>query len=451
MAKPYKDKSTLGRIGRVEREQRNVRVVTYTTIGVVVLTMVLAAVGVVWEFMIKPAQPVAIVNSVEITTEEFAARVRYERGQMVNLFNTYYQYYQFTQDPGLEQQLQYMAYQLQSDEIALNAYYTMIDDVLIQQEAKNMGIRVSKKEVDTEIEKSLGYFPDGTPAATLTPVIAPSSTLSATQLALITSTPTMTATLDGSPTVTPTLELGVTLVPPSITPTISVASETFTPTVVTLPTLTASPSVIPPTATPYTYDAFQELFEFQMADMGDLMDVTEEEFRAIVETQLLRQKVFEEITQDIETEREHVWIRQIVVENEDNAINVLDLLNNGDDWAVLTFELSIDTSVTGPAGDVGWIVVDNLVDEYADVVIDLEVGEISTPIEILAPTSPSGANWIIIQILGRETRVVDPQTLNFLKQGVFEEWLDGIREDADIQEFDYWLDRAPDKPSVPLG
>ena len=63
----------------------------------------------------------------------------------------------------------------------------MIEDILIRQEADQLGITVSETEIDEYIAGAFGYFPNGTPTPVPTSETVPTSTLSPQQLTLVTS------------------------------------------------------------------------------------------------------------------------------------------------------------------------------------------------------------------------------------------------------------------------
>ena len=75
----------------------------------------------------------------------------------------------------------------------------MIDEIVIRQEAKKVGITVSAAEIDEAMKAAFGYYPNGTPTPTVTPTHVLTPTLNPTQLAIVTITPTPTT----APTETP--------------------------------------------------------------------------------------------------------------------------------------------------------------------------------------------------------------------------------------------------------
>ena len=174
----------------------------------------------------------------------------------------------------------------------------MIDDVLIRQEAVLRNITVTEDEIDQAIQEALGYYPDGTPTPTPTLPTLPTSTLSALQKSLLPPTATLTAT--SIPTATATL------------------APTETPTEVPTITPTSLPSLTP---TEYTAEAYQEQYQEIVTNFEETIDFNENDLRAVLESQLYRQKVQESVLQELNIApvEEQVWARHILVEDESTA------------------------------------------------------------------------------------------------------------------------------------
>jgi peptidyl-prolyl cis-trans isomerase D len=427
MAKREKQKIVSKKhMARREREELQVRFITYISIAIVVIVVILAGVALINEYVIIPNRPVAIVNGEEITSDQYKARVKFDRLQLTNQYDNMLQ---FAQSLGgdestqsyFQNTLDQIKYQLTPVIHGPNVLDTMIDETLIRQEAERRGITVSEDEIDTFIGEAYGYFPNGTPTPTPTQEIIPTSTLSPQQLTLV--APIATEVISATEVITPTF-----------TPTIEPTADTQEPEV--------TPTEIPPTATPYTEKLFKEDYKNAIAAYKQRIGITEEQFREIVANQILREKLLEEITKDTPHQEEQVWARHILVATEEEAQTVLDRLAAGEDFAALAEELSTDTSSAVNGGDLGWFGRGQMVPEFETAAFSLGIGEISAPIA-------TTYGYHIIQVLGKEIRPLDDASYEQKKQTIFTEWLTVQRDSSEIEKSDIWSEIYPEIPASP--
>ncbi len=409
-------------LARLERERRQVKAITYGAIGVIVVVILLIAYGILNQTVIQARQPIIEVGDTTVRTSEFQARVRLARQQLIN---QYLQNYQFalmfgvdpTTDEYFSSALNEIATKLNSPVLVGSDTITQIvDEILIRQEAEKLGITVSEAEIEEAIRADFSFYPNGTPTATITPSLIVTSTLSATQMALVTLTPTSVPQPTSTPLPTATLDPNATAAP------------------------TATPTTIPPTATPYTLEGFQQSYQTNLENF-DAIGMTEAEYRRIYENSLLRKKVMDAKTADVAQGEEQVWARHILVADEATATIILAMLDDGADFAELAAEYSTDTSNKDSGGDLGWFGRGKMVAEFETVAFELEIGEISQPIQ-------TSFGYHIIQVLGDEERPYSAQEYQTLREQKFQEWLDGLREVVEITIHDYWQDRVPDQPDL---
>jgi parvulin-like peptidyl-prolyl isomerase len=414
MAKREKQKIvTKKHMARHEREELQTRYIIYGSIAILTVVIILVGYALIDAYFITPNRPVAVVNGEEISTEDYQARVKFERLQLVNQFYNTLQFMQSFEDESsmqyFQSSLQQINFQLMPEMHGQSVLDSMIDDVLIRQEADKLGISVSEAELDEYIAGAFGYFPDGTPTPVPTSEPIPTSTLSPQQLALVPITPTAEITETGEIEEAPTQDA---------------SSEDL------------------PTPTAYTEDAFEQEFKDAMQSYKQNINVSEDQFRDFVRAEILWGKMEEEISKDIPRVEEQVWARHILVETEEKAQDVLARLEAGEDFAALATEISTDTGSGANGGDLGWFGRGRMVPPFEEAAFALKIGEISDPVQ-------SDFGWHIIQKLGHEMRPIDDTTYNQMKQTVFNSWLTAQREAADIQTNDIWGEVYPETPVIP--
>jgi parvulin-like peptidyl-prolyl isomerase len=420
-------------LAHAEVVRRQSLAIQYIAIAVIIIAVGLVAYGILTTTVLLPYRTVASVNGDRISLREFQGRVRLQRIQLVNNFQQYYQFAQMfgSQDPlndanfgGVLTEL-YMKLQ-QPESVGQEVLDALIDERLIRQEAKKLGLEPSKEELDRYIQEQFGFYADGTPTPAPTATLYLEPTLNPTQLALVTITPT-----PGPATATPT----------------STPDLTSTPT--SVPTATATPTQGPtetpfPSPTPYTLEGFQTSFSDTLANLKENTQLTEDDIRYFFETLYMREKLLETIAKDVQPFEEQVWAQHILVETEETAKEVLARLENGEDWSALAAEYSQDPSNAQDGGNLGWFSRDsNFVQPFKDAAFELQQGQISQPVQ-------TDFGWHIIRLLGREQRPVDEQRLSQLKEKTFSEWLAGIRAESKIETFDVWKEYVPTEPALGL-
>ena len=406
-------------MARLERERRQTRIILGIAIAGIVIVLSLLGYGYLKLNVLQLREPVAEVNGVTITAGEWQERVRFQRAQLINIYN---QYLLYQQNFGFDysQQLTEIQSTLQDPQtVGQQVLDQMRDEIIIRQEAEKRGITVSPEEVDQLFEENFGFFPNGSPTPTITPTEFSFPTLTSQQLTLYpsTSTPTEapTATLDPSTTATPT----ATTAPSSPTP------------VPELPTTTP---------TPYTFEGFQSEYEKWLEGYKPF-NISEKTIRSVYEADLLRKKLMDELTKDIPQTEEQVWARHILLETETEATAAYDLLKQGADFAQMAKTSSKDTGSGANGGDLGWFGKGAMVPEFEAAAFSQPIGEIGEPVK-------SDFGYHIIQVLGRQELPLNATQLEQKKQQALDDWLAAAREEATVTIFDIWKQRIPTEPAL---
>jgi parvulin-like peptidyl-prolyl isomerase len=421
MAKRRETKKVVSKkhVARQERERQQSALIRYIAIGVVALVVLLVGYGMLDEAVLKERRAVASVNGEKITVGQFEARVRLERDSLIS---QYAQYIQLAQSFGMDfnaqlSQIETRLYDYQS--IGQSVLETMTYELLYRQIAQKEGITFSAEEIESGIQEYLGYYANGTPTPEPEvdlPVVE-AATLSPEQLELVTVTPEPTT----APTSTPLPE------------TEAAPTEDAEPTAAPVPTMTA---------TAYTYEGYQLAYE-QTLPLYEAYGLDEAGFRFLFEANLYYTALYDMVTADVQNEgQEYIWARHILVEDPQVAEEIRGKILAGEDFSALATEYSIDPSAATNNGDLGWFASGQMVAPFEEAAFAIEkIGDISEVV-------PTDFGYHIIQLLGRETRPMDANAYQALKDSVFQEWIVAKYEESDIELFDIWQSSVPTEPDL---
>jgi len=419
---------------RAARERRQNRIITIVAAIVAITVIGLIIAALVNEYWLKPLQAVAKVGDQKITVTQFQNRVRYSQLQLLQQRSQYQSFKSlYATDQSTSDYFDSLIAQIENkltnpNQLGAEVLDQLINEAIVQQEAKKLGISVSDEEVETAFRENFGYYANGTPTPTVTWVPVATSTLSPTQEWLTRPTtgptPTATATLQPTPTFTP--------LPPTATATPGEA-----------PTATATVTPMP-TATPITLESYQQGYKqyIDSVKTNTNNSLPESEIRNLMRSFLLQQKVYEAVTADLKPEEEQVWARHILVGSEEEAKAVLDRLNKGEDWYILAAELSLDSSNKDRGGDLSWFGRGQMDPAFEEAAFKLGIGEISQPVQ-------SQFGWHIIQVLGHEVRPLDPYAFEQARQKAFNTWLEQKKTEITIEKYDSVWQAVVPTPYVP--
>ncbi|MBN1810278.1 MAG: peptidylprolyl isomerase [Anaerolineae bacterium] len=175
----------------------------------------------------------------------------------------------------------------------------------------------------------------------------------------------------------------------------------------------------------------EEAFQAKLAEWGETYEIHREKERK----GLIVMQMSQRVADSVPTVAEHVHARHILVDTQEEAERLYDQLEGGADFAVLARTYSQDPNTREAEGDLGWFPRGILtVPKVEEVAFSLSPGQYSEVV-------PSLLGYHIVQVVERDpAREVSPDNLHLLQERVLQEWVEGLRTQADIQIF---VDTAP--------
>ena len=158
----------------------------------------------------------------------------------------------------------------------------------------------------------------------------------------------------------------------------------------------------------------REGFEQWLEDTGQ----TEDDFRAMIQAQLLTEVIGQKATGKLPDKAPQVHARHILVDTEEQALEIINRLQSGEDFAALVEEYSIDQATKEQDGDLGWSPRQMMPPEIDAVVFNAEVGLIP---EIVPDAF---GTFHVLEIMEKDpARELTDEQRNSLTQSAFSQWL----------------------------
>ncbi|MCK5794004.1 MAG: peptidylprolyl isomerase [Anaerolineales bacterium] len=381
-------------LAQKEKEDRQKRIIIIATISVLVIVFALVAYGVIDRFVLTPKVTLIELEDQTISADQFEQQVKWRRRNLImdvdQMLMTFQQLGGTQEVFGyFEQQLMVAVNSLQQPLlVGQDVLQALTEDIILLVEAEKMGVIVDDVRIDNEIQEAFGYFVGGTatPAATLAP----------------SSTPATSDNQDGEPDPT------------------------------------ATPLLQP---TEYTEELFNNNYQEFLLSVKDA-GISEETIRDIIKISVIREEIIEIVSADIAQEAEHVWIRHILVADEDTANEVIEKLADGEDFADLAAEYSLDTSNKDNGGDLDWFSRGAMVQPFEEAAFALEVGEISDPVQ-------TDFGWHIMESLGKDDLLLDPSAYQQLRNQAYVDWMSEKKTIYQPIINEDWSNYVPSEPALP--
>ncbi|MCS7002212.1 MAG: peptidylprolyl isomerase [Dehalococcoidia bacterium] len=180
----------------------------------------------------------------------------------------------------------------------------------------------------------------------------------------------------------------------------------------------ASPAPTPtPTAPPAP---FEERYRNLLAFTG----LTDAQYREIVRTRMLRERLEQQLQAQTPTIAEQMRARGILVQTESEANDLLNRIQNGEDFGSVAFASSLDSRSRENNGDLGWLPRGSRGDELFDRALFSLQGTVIT-----GPVQGGFGYWILQRIEGPEVRELSPEQLEQLRNGALSRFLEEQKRD----------------------
>ena len=158
--------------------------------------------------------------------------------------------------------------------------------------------------------------------------------------------------------------------------------------------------------------------------------LTLDQMRQDLHQEMTASRMIEHVIAAVPTHSEHINARHILMATQAEAEQVLTQLRAGADFATLAQRYSQDTYTRDRGGDLGYVPRGILTaPEVETAAFSLQSGQISDVVH-------SSLGYHIVQVVDRVLdQEISAENLRLLRDRFVREWLDGLRQQADIEVF----------------
>ena len=352
-------KITRRQVHRHKKDKELQRILTWAAVAVLAIIVAVLGYGLYMEKVVKPGRPIAKVNAVEINTQAYQARVRYQRMLTLEQIGLYTDY---LDKIGTDETFQDLVQQFETTRLSLENQLSsdmtvpfgkqvldqMVEEEFVRQEAATRGLTVSAAEIDQQVEQFLGYDRAADVAAS--------------------------------------------------------ASEAVTET----------QSVM-------TEAEYRQGYANFKTDVLEVSGLSENDLRRMMETELLKAALKAQLGENAETEADQVQLTYLATTAEEDAEALWQRIKQGEDVATLVEELNQNDNEQNRGGVLPWMTAEQLAGqvgpELTTLAFDTPVGEAAGPVR------GSDGLYYIIYVEGHEIRPLDDYLLQQTQEQEYQKWL----------------------------
>jgi len=161
-------------------------------------------------------------------------------------------------------------------------------------------------------------------------------------------------------------------------------------------------------------DEFKEWYRQQLNETN----LSDAEFREFAHITLLARQLHEYLAARVPNVTEQVHLHMIVLQEYEEALEIKERIDAGEDFADVAREVSIHEESAENGGDVGWFPYGVLEDSVSWIASNLEIGDVSDPLRT------SETTYTIFMVSERAVaREVDEDSMVILKARVLDDWI----------------------------
>ena len=171
-----------------------------------------------------------------------------------------------------------------------------------------------------------------------------------------------------------------------------------------------------------TFDesGFKEWYRQQLNES----ELSDSEYREELATELLRFRLHLFLAERVPTVAEHVHLHIIILETSEDAEKTRQRWEDGEDFADLAREVSLDEATRDKGGDLGWVARGIMLPGFEYEVFELSPGDVSDPIPYLSDPSSTEAFYYLFMVSEKaDNREMDEDSLETVRSQALENWL----------------------------
>ncbi len=191
-----------------------------------------------------------------------------------------------------------------------------------------------------------------------------------------------------------------------------------------------------------TREEFEQRYQDYVKEVLEPSGLGEKGFRAMVEVDLLYQRLREAIGSSVPSKMDQVQIRYLAFPTQEEADQAVAKLDGGASWEDVVAEIEADEESSAYANELDWrtegFITEQFGEEIAQAVFETPVGAYTGPALGLS------GRYYVIQVQAREERELDPLARSFEEDRAFREWIS--MQQASVEYSENWQEKVPTEP-----